>query len=313
MKKELLLAGIAYFVFTGLVLAQGKEDLSAIKLIHAMYSMPQNSGPISESIKSNTSIPNSSPLSQQDIDNCISRFKEGFKAKLENYTPTTIINGKREPSRYQIKLTSPLSDCPNTNDMTFKGTWNSVKNQKNENILVQDVQKIDKENKQPLQFREFVYNILINYKEGDSQPTKLNGNITLNIPSRFNIIELTNKDVNKEFTIGNNKITLLEIKDDTYKLKMTEDASVKILPLNENNLEFSMSMGRNIPLFFYQEFNKKEDLSDDDFLNILKMYDKSDKRLVKLGSASGTIKKILIYSPLATETRQVAIDLEIKN
>lgn len=313
MKKEILTA-IIYLVFTGLILAQGKEDLSSIKIIYSVYSMSQNNGQIFESIKSSTITPNTLPLNKQDIDNCINNFKENIVAKLENYTPTTIINGQREPSRYQIKLTSPLSDCPNVNEMTFKGNWNYVKNQNNENILIQDIQKIDKENKNPLQFREFVYNILINYKEGDSQPTKLNGNITINVPSKFNIIELTNKDINKELNFGNTKIKLLEIKGNTYKIEMTEeDAFIKILPLNENNLEFSMNMSRNIPLVFYQEFGKKEKLSDDDFLGILKIYDKKDKRLIKLGSVSGTIKKILIYSPLETEARQIEIDLELKN
>lgn len=313
MKKNLLTA-IVYLCFTGSVLAQGKDDLSAVKLIYTVYSMSGNDGAVSESVKSGSGVPSSVPLKQQEIDDCISTFKKSITASLENYTPTTIINGQQEPSRYQIKLTSPLPDCPNIKETTFKGNWNFVKNQKEENILIQDIQKIDKENNSPLQFREFVYNILINYKEGDSAPAKVNGTVVINIPSKLTIVTLTNKDINKEYTVGNTKVKLLEIKGSAYKLEMSgEDTSVKILPLNDKSLEFSMNMGRNIPLHFYREFTKKKELTDADLAEALKTYDKNDKWFVRLGSVSGTINKILIYSPEEIATRTIEIDLEINN
>jgi hypothetical protein len=159
--KKLLFVAIIPFFFTLQGFTQEKQDLTMTKFFYDMFKTPPSSDQDPESINHYSNVPNSNPIRHQEIDSCLVKFKKGLAAKLENYSSHVYVHSQLEPSRYQITLTSTLKDCPNIKETTFKGNWNYVRNQNNQNILLQDHLKIDAANKHPLEFQSFVYSVLI--------------------------------------------------------------------------------------------------------------------------------------------------------
>lgn len=310
---KFIITSIAYLFFIGCAIAQQKDNLTRIKNSYYIYSSFGKTNNTIESVKTNSTIPNSIVTPQKDIDSCLAGFKRSLVANLDYHTSNVIINGQKEPSTYQIKIISRMNDCPNINEIICKGNWIYVKNEKNENILTADSKTIDKENDFPVQFKKFVYTIPLNYKEGDSKPVKVGGNIVLTIPTKFKMIELTANDINKEIQLNNITFKLLEIKNGIYKIEMSERTpSIKILPVSSKNLEFSSIMTTTLPLFYYKEFSKKESLTDEELASIQLAADKTDKRVVLFGSASGSINKIYLYTVESFSTQEIEIDLELK-
>lgn len=239
------------------------------------------------------------------------RNRTNLSAKADNIPAGAIINGK-DPGRINVVvLKAPLAGCPGINDMIVKGKWNFVKNQADQNILAKDLQTLEQQNSSPIQFEKLNYVVLVDQKEGDT-PTKISGLLEISLPGKPKLIELTAADINKEHALGDVKVKLLEMKGSTYAIELSNPTPVKLMPLSASQQEFSSNMTRNIPVLFYNEFAKKATFSDDEYASMLQSYDKKDTRVVKLGSVSGTIVKILAYIPEGTITKQIPVELEIK-
>lgn len=310
MKKTLLLISLFACVFAQHARAQ--QEVATAKMIHNIYRMSTSgSESTPESFKAKTNIP--VEANAGDINACLNQITTNLRASLENRPAGAIMNGV-DPGRINvINISAPLSGCPSISEIGVKGKWTAVNNHAGQNILTKDAEKIDSENASPIQFDKLSYIVPVDYKEGESAPSKIKGILDLRFPAKLKIAELTSSDVNKEITVGEVRVKLLELKGSTYKLELSNPTLIKVLPLSASRQEFSSNMTRNIPVTFYNTFSKKETLTDEEYAALMKSYDKQDTRAVKLGSVSGTIQKIVVYIPDNFETRQLAVDLEIKN
>ncbi|HEY0656298.1 MAG TPA: hypothetical protein VGD65_24360 [Chryseosolibacter sp.] len=307
MNKVLLLVAVILTI-PKIHLAQSDQEIAAVKMIHNVYKTSGDNEPAPESLKSKTNLP--TEATDADINACVGNIAANLSAKADNMPAGAIINGKDPGRMYVVRITAPLAGCPAVNEMAIKGKWKSVKTQGDQNILSQDIERIDRENRSPIEFNKLNYLVLVDQKEGDT-PVKVSGTLDIGIPAKLKMIELTAADVNKEHIVGEIKVKLLEMKGSNYKLELSNAMPVKIMPLNASQQEFSSNMTRNIPVSFYKEFAKKDTFTDEEYKAMFKSYDKQDTRVVKLGTVSGTIQKILVYIPDGIVTKQIPVELGI--
>lgn len=309
--KVFLLQVIIGLFFLGKAVAQKQkpDTLAFIRDNYKIYSMAAQNASSPELLDIKAAIPTATPINEQYIDSCLNSFKQNITIVFAKEDSNTIILGKPQPP--EIKLTAPAPTNANFKNATFKINWNYIKNENNENILAPDI----KNTSSYMVFNKtFYYEMWLNSKEGDSKPVKANGNIIITFPQSFKMLQLTSKDINKKFYLGNKTIKLLEIKGNIYKIEMNLDSiPMNILPVNNTSISFAINSLWNIPAAFYYGFIKKPNLTDADLAAILKTYNKNDKTVVMFGSVSGLIDKILFYIPDTMLTKRIDIDLEIKN
>ena len=260
-------------------------------------------------------MPNSLTATPAEIHAAVEKMKKGFTAKLQKATSFVTVAGVPQNNAYWVTVSADCQALPYSRYVDFDSKWMSVKTKKGIDIMTMNEKDQKKENllasKAINNF--FNYNLIVDYKPGDSLPKHVVGEIKIAVPKKFEVLELKKADIDKEYFLGKTKIKLVKLLAKNYAIQLEgDDPSLKMIIVSDENKQFTNNNISYVSIQQYAVFRQPEILNDET-LNTLGMTinDISEINRVKVGKVQGKGKILKIIFFRATELEKVDIKLDL--
>jgi hypothetical protein len=260
-------------------------------------------------------MPNSLTITPAEIHNTVEVMKKGFSVKLHKATSFVTVAGVPQNNAYWATVYADCKMLPYSRYVDFDSKWFSVKTKKGIDIMTMNEKDQKKENGLSSKTinNHFSYNLIVDYKPGDSIPKHVLGDVKVSIPKKFEVLELKKLDVDKEYSLGKTKIKLLKLLARNYAIQVEgDDPSLKMIVISDENKQFLTNNIAHISLQQYAVFRQPEILNEET-LNALgtTVNDINDINRVKVGKVQGKgkILKIVIFRAIELEKIDLKLDL----
>lgn len=262
-------------------------------------------------------MPNSITVTPAEIQSAIEKMKKTFSAKLHKATSFVTVAGVPQNNAYWVTVSADCKMLPYSRYVDFDSKWYSVKTKKGIDIMTMNEKDQKKENGLSTSAisNAFNYNLIVDYRPGDSLPKHVVGEVKVSIPKKFDVLELKKADLEKEYFIGKTKVKLVKLLPRTYAIQIEgDDPSLKMLVISNENKQFTSNTTSYVSFQQYEAFRQPKVLQDSTLATLgAKVNDISDVNRVKVGKVQGTgnIFKIVLFR--ATEFEKIDIKLDLNH
>lgn len=258
-------------------------------------------------------MPNSLTVTSEEIIAAVEQMKKGFGVKVQKATSFVTVAGVPQNNAYWATVTADCKMLPYFRYVDFDSKWSSVKTKQGMEIMTMNEKDQLKENKLAANTNTFSYNLIIDYKPGDSIPNHVTGELKVAVPKKFEVLELKKIDLNKERVLGKTKIKLVKLFARNYAIQVQgDDPSLKMMVISDENKQFISNNIAHISMQQYAAFSQPG-VQTDETLDKLgaTVNDINEVNRVKIGKVKGkgNIVKIVLFRAIDVENVNIKLDL----